>query len=237
MITDMLVHVGIKKGDNYKVESLLELMEEHGVDQAMICSQLETIDNDYIHESALKYPGILLPFAVINPWDLNAEEELEDLFKNKGFYGLEMNAVRYGYSADRSSLIGPLFELCKKYNKIAVVHCMSDLFSLPDKWGKMAKAFPTVPILLYHFGVPTMADRAIELARELDNVYLSTAGAFPVVMQEAYKELGPEKIIFSSDAPYGNLKTEIAKIRFLTDNEEHLEMMFSKNIRKILKID
>ena len=161
-------------------------MEEHGVDQAMICSQLETIDNDYIHESALKYPGIL-PFAVINPWDLNAEEELEDLFKNKGFYGLKMNAVRYGYSADRSSLIGPLFELCKKYNKIAVVHCMSDLFSLPDKWGKMAKAFPTVPILLYHFGVPTMADRAIELARELDNVYLSTAGGISVVMQEAYK--------------------------------------------------
>ena len=48
MIVDMLTHIGIRKGENYKVESLLELMDEANIDKSMICSQLETIDNDYI---------------------------------------------------------------------------------------------------------------------------------------------------------------------------------------------
>ena len=48
MIIDMLAHIGIKKGEDYKVESLLEIMDEAKVDKCMICSQLETIDNKYI---------------------------------------------------------------------------------------------------------------------------------------------------------------------------------------------
>ena len=56
MIIDMLAHIGRKKGEDYKFESLLEIMDQAGVEKCMICSQLETIDNDYIHECCLKYP-------------------------------------------------------------------------------------------------------------------------------------------------------------------------------------
>ena len=45
MIVDMLTHIGIRKGENYQVESLLELMDGAKIDKCMICSQLETIDN------------------------------------------------------------------------------------------------------------------------------------------------------------------------------------------------
>ena len=46
----MLAHIGVKKGENYKVESLLEIMDASGVERCMICSQLETVDNEYINE-------------------------------------------------------------------------------------------------------------------------------------------------------------------------------------------
>ncbi len=202
---DMLAHIGVKKGENYKVESLLDIMNTTGVERCMICSQLETIDNEYIYECCKKYPDRTLGFAVINPWDVDGEEQLERCFKDYHFHGLKMNAIRFGYSADRHSVLDPYFELCRKYKKCVVVHGQSDMFSIPDKWAEMAKSFPDVPVILYHMGVPLM-----------------------------YEIAGPEKILFSSDAPFGDQAQEIEKVRYICDHTEHLEMMLGKNAKQML---
>ncbi len=234
MIVDLLTHIGIKKGENYKFESLLELMDEAGVDKAMICSQLETVDNDYIFECTQKYPDRTLGFAVINPWDIDGEEQLEKCFKDYGFYGLKLNAIRFGYSADRHSVLDPYFEICKKYNKIVVVHGMSDMFSIPDKWAEMARTFPEVPVVYFHIGVPWMYDRAIELACTIDNFYLSTCAAYVPVIKKAYELAGPKKVLFSSDAPFGDIKQEISKVKFVTKSKEHQEMMLGQNACELM---
>ena len=39
MIIDLFSHIGPRKGEFYKVESLLELEDQAGVDKVMICSQ------------------------------------------------------------------------------------------------------------------------------------------------------------------------------------------------------
>lgn len=234
MIIDMLAHIGVKKGEDYKVESLLEIMEQTGVDRCMICSQLETVNNEYIHECCVKYPDRTIGFAVINPWDVDGEEQLERCFRDYHFYGLKLNAIRFGYSADRHSVLDPYFELCRKYHKCVVVHGQSDMFSIPDKWAEMAKAFPDVPVILYHIGVPMMYERACQLAKEIPNFYLSTCGAYVPVIRMAYEIAGPEKVLFSSDAPFGDEAQEIEKLRYICDNEEHLELMLGKNAKKLL---
>ena len=234
MIIDMLTHIGIKKGENYKIESLIELMDESKVDKSMICSQLETIDNNYIHESCIKYPKRTLGFAVINPWDINGEEELEKCFSEYKFYGLKMNAIRYGYSGDRHSLLDPYFEICKKYKKCVVVHGQSDMFSIPNKWAEMAKKYPEVPVVLYHIGVPLMYENACLLAKDIPNFYLSTCGAYTPVIKKAYEIAGPDKILFSSDAPFGDIENELSKIKYICKDAEDLQKIFSLNAEKIL---
>lgn len=236
MIIDMLAHIGIKKGENYKFESLLEIMDAAGIARSMICSQLETIDNKYIHDCCLKYPDRALGFAVINPWDIDGEEELERCFRDYNFYGLKMNAIRFGYSADRHSVLDPYFELCRKYGKCVVVHGQSDMFSTPDKWAEMARAFPDVPVVLFHMGVPLMYERACELARDIPNFYLSTCGSYVPVMKMAYEIAGPEKILYSSDAPFGDAAQEIEKVRYICSDPVHLEMMLGGNAAKLLKL-
>ena len=236
MIIDMLAHIGRKKGEDYKFESLLEIMDQAGVEKCMICSQLETIDNDYIHECCLKYPERTVGFAVINPWDIDAEEELEKCFRDYNFYGLKMNAIRYGYSADRHSILDPFFDLCRKYKKCVVAHGQSDMFSIPDKWAEMAKSYPDVPVILFHTGVPMRYDRACELARDIPNFYVSTCGSYVPVIKMSYEIAGPEKVLFSSDAPFGDMMQEIEKVKYICDNPEHLEMMLGKNAAKILGI-
>lgn len=236
MIIDMLAHIGIKKGEDYHVESLISLMNESGVDKCMICSQLETINNEYIYDCFLRYPDKVIPFAVINPWDIDGEEQLERCFKDYHFYGIKLNAIRFGYSADRHSLLDPYFKLCEKYHKIAVVHCMSDLFSIPEKWAEIAKAFPKVPIVLFHMGVPMMCDNAIKLARDIDNIYLSSCGAYVPTIKQAFEIAGPHKILYSSDAPFGNMQQEIDKVKYVSDNEEFLALMLGGNAKRLLKL-
>ncbi|MCU6747401.1 MULTISPECIES: amidohydrolase family protein [Lachnospiraceae] len=234
MIIDMLAHIGVKKGEDYKVESLLEIMDRSGVDKCMICSQLETVNNEYIDECCRKYPERTLGFAVINPWDIDGEEQLEKCFKEYHFYGLKLNAIRFGYSADRHSVLDPYFDLCRKYKKCVVAHGQSDMFSIPDKWAEMAKSYPDVPVVLYHIGVPMMYERACELARDIPNFYVSTCGSYVPVIKMAYEIAGPEKVLYSSDAPFGDEIQEIEKIRYICQNPEHLEMMLGGNAEKML---
>ncbi|RVU96723.1 amidohydrolase [Coriobacteriales bacterium OH1046] len=236
MIIDMLAHIGMKKGENYKVESLIELMDNAKIDMSMICSQLETIDNDYIYDCTKRFPNRTLGFAVINPWDIDGEIELERCFKDYGFYGLKMNAIRFGYSADRHSVLDPFFCLCRKYKKCVVVHGQSDMFSIPDKWAEMARSYPDVPVVLFHIGVPLMADRACELAHDIPNFYLSTCGAYVPAIKSAYEIAGPEKILFSTDAPFGSPSQELEKLAYVCKNPVHMEMMLCGNAARIMNL-
>ena len=234
MVVDMLTHIGIRKGEDYKVESLLELMDEASIDKCMICSQLETIDNDYIYDCSVRYPQRTLGFAVINPWDMDGEEELERCYRDYGFYGLKMNAIRFGYSADRHGVLDPYFELCRKYHKCVVAHGQSDMFSIPDKWAEMAKTYPDVPVVLFHIGVPLMVERSCELARDIPNFYLSTCGAYVPAMKLAYEVAGPEKVLFSTDAPFGSPTQELAKLEYVCKNPAHLDLMLGGNAKRIM---
>ena len=236
MIYDLLTHIGVKKGDNFFVEGLWPLMDEAGIGKTMICSQLETIDNEYIYECAKKYPDRTLPFAVINPWDIDGEEQLEHLFRDCGFYGLKMNSVRYGYGADRHSVVDGLFKVCQKYHKCIVGHTQSDMFSVPDRWAEMAKSFPDVPVVMFHIGFPLMVERACELARDIPNLYVSTCGSSATAIKTAYDICGPEKMIFSTDAPFGGALVEVNKIKYVIKDEKDRELVFCKNAEKILNI-
>ena len=117
-----------------------------------------------------------------------------------------------------------------------VVHGMSDMFSVPDKWGEMARAYPDVPVVLYHIGVPLMVERCCELAKTLPNFYLSTSGSYVPAIKAAYDAVGPDKIIFSSDAPFGNPAQALEKVRFVVKNEAHLDKILCQNAKDILHL-
>ena len=75
-----------------------------------------------------------------------------------------------------------------------------------------------------------------ELAKELPNVYVSTCAAFVPVMKMAYEVCGPEKMIFSSDAPFGDPCQELEKIQYVIKNPEHLEMILYGNAKRIMNL-
>ena len=140
MIIDSHNHIGKRKGINFTAEEMIEWLDKAGVDACVVTSQVETINNDYVADMQKKYPDRIIGYAVVNPWEWEAEEELERCFRDLNLYGLKLNPVRHGFDLDRHEIVDPLFKICEKYNKPVLVHGQSDMFNMPGKFDEMAEA-------------------------------------------------------------------------------------------------
>ena len=104
----------------------------------------------------------------------------------------------------------------------------------------VAKAYPTIDLILAHLGSDLSADwrehvAAIEMAGRHHNVYLDTgATVLTRYLEQAVKELGPEKIIFGSDEPEVDCRLEIFKVRVLKLPQAQQEMILGGNMQVLL---
>jgi hypothetical protein len=105
---------------------------------------------------------------------------------------------------------------------------------------EVARAYPAVDLIMAHLGSDLSADwrehqRAIEVAGRYSNVYLDTGGVVLTrYLEQAVKELGPEKIIFGSDEPEVDCRLEIFKVRVLKLPQQQEAMILGGNMLRLL---
>lgn len=236
MIIDSHNHMGKRKGVDFPAESMIEWMDKAGVDACLVTSQVEAINNDYIAEMQLKFENRIFGYAVVNPWDYIAEEELERCFRDLNLYGLKLNPLRHGFALDRHSIVDPLFEICERYDKPILVHGQSDMFNMPGKFDEMAETFPNVKIILAHIGEPDAIDAAIRVVNRRENVYVDTAGIQLSTLKRAVNEIDPNKILMGTDAPWGDFNLSIELVEKATENEEIRQKILGKNAARLFKL-
>lgn len=236
MIIDSHNHMGKRKGVDFPAESMIEWVDKAGVDACLVTSQVEAINNDYIAEMQLKFENRIFGYAVVNPWDYIAEEELERCFRDLNLYGLKLNPLRHGFALDRHSIVDPLFEICERYDKPILVHGQSDMFNMPGKFDEMAETFPNVKIILAHIGEPDAIDAAIRVVNRRENVYVDTAGIQLSTLKRAVNEIDPNKILMGTDAPWGDFNLSIELVEKATENEEIRQKILGKNAARLFKL-
>lgn len=236
MIIDSHNHMGKRKGVDFPAESMIEWMDKAGVDACLVTSQVEAINNDYIAEMQLKFENRIFGYAVVNPWDYIAEEELERCFRDLNLYGLKLNPLRHGFALDRHSIVDPLFEICERYDKPILVHGQSDMFNMPGKFAEMAETFPNVKIILAHIGEPDAIDAAIRVVNRRENVYVDTAGIQLSTLKRAVNEIDPNKILMGTDAPWGDFNLSIELVEKATEDEEIRQKILGKNAARLFKL-
>jgi len=85
----------------------------------------------------------------------------------------------------------------------------------------IASQYPQIPFIMAHLGSFASQDwtahlEAIDVARRYPNVYLDTSSVvFFKFLEMAAKELAPEKLIFGSDGPEVDCRSELYKVRLL----------------------
>ena len=112
-------------------------------------------------------------------------------------------------------------------------------FSKPHRLVKMAKKYPELNFIAAHFGGYRCWGDA-ELYLGLDNVYFDTCSSLPFISAEEAKKIiamhGADKFFFATDFPMWDSVSELERFMAIDLTDEEREMIFSKNIKRLLKI-
>lgn len=201
--------------ENYSSpHAFLELMDESGIDYAVILAELAPITtgicrNEYVAEFCRNSPR-LIPFASINPYtSINPAQELENLVLEHGFRGLKLYPT-YQYYYPNDSFLYPVYAKAQELGIPVSIHLGSSVFAGSRiKYGDplylddVAVDFPELPLLMCHCGRPFWYDRAFGLARLHRKVYLEISGLPPQKLLTYFPELErvSDQIIYGSDWP------------------------------------
>lgn len=234
-VIDAHNHLGHRKGEEYEAADMLTQMDQAGIDRAVITTHPEAIDNEYIAGVCRAHPDRFYGFAVINPWNWNATEELVRSIEELRLVGLKLNPMRHGFSIDRHELMDPIYEYCAETSIPVLIHGGSDLFNMPSKFEEVAARHPSLVLVLAHMGLPHATHAAFRAAIRFPNLYLDTASVDRQTLSRAIEAVGPEKILMATDASWGSFALSMSTVDTATDDQSARSMIKGGNILRILQ--
>ena len=112
-------------------------------------------------------------------------------------------------------------------------------FSKPERLVRIAKKYPDTTFIAAHFGGYRCWEDA-QLYRGLDNVYFDTCSSLPFITPEKAKEiidmLGADRFFFATDFPMWDSASELERFKTIPLTNAEREMIYSANIKKLLKL-
>jgi predicted TIM-barrel fold metal-dependent hydrolase len=203
------------------VEDLIASMDESGIDRSVICGfpwnqpDLCSLHNQYLMESASRYPNRLIVFVILlfsNPdW---SEKELERALKG-GAKGVgEIAFYRDEMTSQDIHSMKPILNQMGKQGVPLLLHTNETLGHFYpgkgrtplERFYELILSFPNLPIILGHWGggLP-FYELMPEVAKSMSNVYYDTAASPFLYLKKIYsiasEIVGTEKIFFGTDFP------------------------------------
>jgi len=203
------------------VEDLISSMDESRVEQSVICGfpwsrpNLCSLHNQYLIESALRYPNRLIVFVSLlfsNPdW---SEKELDQRMKAGAKGAGEIAFYHHEMTSQDINSMKPILTQMEKQGVPLLLHTNERLgHSYPGKgmtplerFYELILSFPNLPILLAHWGggLP-FYELMPEVAKVMANVYYDTAASPFLYSKKIYaivsQIVGAKKILFGTDFP------------------------------------
>jgi hypothetical protein len=202
-------------------EILLENMDRTGVDRSVVFGfpwqnpELSRRHNDYVLESAARYPERLIPLACMAPMATGSLEEAERCLKG-GARGLGELAVYQACDAQEAlRAYGELIQCCRSHDGILLVHANEPIGHVyPGKapfglefYYSLARMCEGMSLILAHWGGGLCFYELLkkEVPQALSNVYYDTAASpflyQPFIYRILNDVVGSGKILFGSDFP------------------------------------
>lgn len=204
-IIDMHTHIGHLPGivgEVFTPEDLCYIAEREGVAFMLVSSaSATTIGQAYataevvamLSDHGDKLGGMLW----VNPHDPAWEDDV-DVAVQHGFYGVKIHPVLDHYAVDRTAL-DPVFAQAQAHGWPILTHTDVDGSPMSAlRYEPLIRAYPDVVLILAHLRL-----EAIPLVARYDNVFLDTTYVDPAMVEVGVRALGPDKLLFGSDAAEG----------------------------------
>jgi predicted TIM-barrel fold metal-dependent hydrolase len=213
-------------------ERVLRQADEAGITQTVIFPISNTTyeqANAEIASYVRKYPGKFIGIAKHDP---NTERgKIRDMLihevRDLGLKGLKLHVV-------------PTEEMLVTAQELGIpilVHPprVADLV-------EVVRVYPKVNFILAHLGNFASRDwkdhlRAIEATKSIPNLYLETSAVvFFEFLEQAARELPPEKLVFGTDGPLVDQRIEMDKMLLLKLPREKAERIMGGNMLRLLNV-
>lgn len=158
---------------------------------------------------------------------------LQGTIINKGLKGLG----EFTFAPGKASALQPVFAASAELGRLPIwIHSFFPLGPSDIKdIDKLSRCFDGVPVIMGHMGGINWA-AVIELAKANPNLYLDLSAMFTIMAPRmAIREL-PERVIFGSDAPYGDPLLVRQMVERITPDKSIRNMVMGENISALLAL-
>ena len=231
------------------LEGYIEEIREVGISQAVVVGRDTPnikISNDYIDSITRQYPE-LIGIASVDPQAKHQEEIAQEIERSVKTLGLAGINIEPGFGSPAlqadNPLLYPIYEACTQLNIPLFLMSGPTTPSLeyanPIAVGKIARDFPTLPIVCYH-GYYPYVNEIIGVAFRYENVfivpdmYIFLPGSHLYV--EAANGFMKEQLLFGTSYPFRAMGQTIEDFLQLGFKEERLDYLFYENAKRLLNL-
>jgi uncharacterized protein len=232
VIFDSHMHVGEFPLFDVRLDrdGLVALMEEQGIEGCVVFHP----DNAYVRGVVESVPGA---YGLVwsNPRLPGYLDEAREFLDHPRFLGMKLHPLLDGYHPNDPA-VHPLVELLLERDLPVLIHCGHPIFTLPWSIEELAVNFPEAKIVLGHMGHGNVVyiNGSIDVAERNPNVYLETSGMpMHTKIKEAVRRVGPERVLYGSDAPFHHPEVEILKVRLSGLEPELVDRVLGANGRAL----
>ncbi|HME41820.1 MAG TPA: amidohydrolase family protein [Syntrophorhabdales bacterium] len=233
-IIDSHTHWGhsLSMGSTVTTGELLAQQQESGVTNVILIPFPSTaIDSNEVNVKVLEEAGKVSSFI---PYFYIREDfpRIPDEYYGGKWHwmrGIQDAASNYRVLDDRE-----LPDLIRDLTDIGKPIVFEEEFAFTERFVDMA---PGLPLIIPHLGMlggnPTDFLKAF---RDKTYIYFDTALAAKNTIQKFVETVGPERLLFAADVPFGNMTSELSKVLTLTISDSDKELILSKNIIRLTKL-
>ena len=243
-LVDAHAHIGESLfGHRQTTDELLSIMDAEDIERAIVMP-LKPIsyhfapENDRIADAVTSHPKRLAGFVRVDPWqrDASTRELLRGLDELK-LIGLYLHPFEEQFAANEE-LIFPLLEVLRDRSLPLMLAGGYPGFSHPSQIGDLARQFPDVTIIATHGGQLNISGMLLadagRMLRSKPNVIMETSGIYREdFIEDTVAELGPERVLFGSNAPYMDQGFEASRIRYAHLEDDAKRLMGRENAIRI----
>ena len=228
------------------VSAMLEAGEKAGIYKYVIQSvattpkQVRSI-NEFIKSVVDEYPDKMHGLGTLHPESEDLKGDVEYLTE-LGLKGVKLHPDIQQFKLDDYRCL-KIYELCEERGLPMLIHTGDSRYdySNPNRLIPILDIYDRLTIVGAHFGGWSMWEKASELLWEKKNFYVDCCSSFYALSDEKIVEIirryGTDRVLFGSDYPMWNPKTELERLMALPLTDEEKEKILSFNAVKVFGIE
>jgi uncharacterized protein len=195
-------------------------------------------DNDEILRAVRHRPDRLLGFVYLNPQHVQASlDELNRCIRDGPMVGVKLWVAKQCQAAELDPIIARATELKAPVLQHTWIKVAGNLpgESTPQDLAVLATRHPDATLICGHSGGDW--EQGVRAVRQNENVFVELSGGDPTAgfTEMAVRELSARRVLFGSDAGGRSFASQLAKVYGAEIDESAKRLIFSDNLRRILK--